>query len=570
MIASWQYVLDSLSREAANPSIQQDVVELLGLVDQTDRQAFLPLDANEVTEVDLARRLIGYRKLVDKIAVRLEESGVVKLKSGDPYWGPYRAGWMRYRTMRVRDEFDMRLGIQVKAWRDLGITPLWWMLRDAVGNWQRIKAGMDEVRSYRGRLHIPIPLPSDADEARMIDAAVDRMLDAADRLVTASRGVTSGGPSRPPARQSLLGHVVPAIQPPEPAATRALHYVLEAAPDVASAFVERLVGGGFEIGRIVSEWKRSAVQPDLTVFDVHGEARLFIENKFEASLTSNQPVEYLKRLPRDTQSMLAFIAPEDRAEGLWAELRERCQRAGYALVEESSTKHFRRMRVAKRRLLLLTRWRWVLLTSWRWALDTLQQAAVAGGHDAIERDIVQLRGLTERTTSSSFSTVGRDERADASPDAQHVGRLDATEEGSGASPITDWRVARRMSSYTSLIDGVTDRLVKEGVGDTKGLNRSGWGRHLRVRAKFGLWLGVDLHTWRDRGITPIWSSFSGSGFGGRVQQAKELFPDAHEENGRLYVPVRLRTGVERDRVIDHAFRQMLGTADTLLGAFPEE
>ena len=172
----------------------------LGLVDQTDRQAFLPLDANEVTEVDLARRLIGYRKLVDKIAARLEESGVVKLESGDPYWGPYRAGWMRYRTMRVRDGFDMRLGIQVKAWRDLGITPLWWMLRGAVGNWQRIKAGMDEVRSYRGRLHIPIPLPSDAEEARMIDAAVDRMRDAADRLVTASRGVTSRGPSRPPAR----------------------------------------------------------------------------------------------------------------------------------------------------------------------------------------------------------------------------------------------------------------------------------------------------------------------------------------------------------------------------------
>lgn len=63
---------------------------------------------------------------------------------------------------------------------------------------------------------------------------------------------------------------------------------------------------------------------------------------------------------------------------------------------------------------------------------------------------------------------------------------------------------------------------------------------------------------------------SGSGFGGRAQQAKELFPDAHEENGRLYVPVRLQTGVERDRVIDHAFRQILGTADTLLEAFPEE
>ncbi len=569
MIASWQYVLDSLT-ETADPSIQQDVVELLGLVDQTDRQAFLPLDANEVTEVGLARRLIGYRKLVDEIATRLEESGVAKLESGNPYFGSYRDGWMRYRTMRVRDEFDMRLGIQVKAWRDLGITPLWWMLRGTVGHWQRIKTGLDEVRSYRGQLHIPIPLSSDAEEGRMIDAAVDRIGEVAHRLVTSSRGMTSCGPSRPPTRQSLLGHVLPSIQPPEPAATRALHYVLEAAPDIASAFVERLMGGGFEIGPIVSEWKFGGIQPDLTVFDVHREARLFIENKFEASLTKNQPVEYLKRLPRDGQSMLAFIAPEDRAEGLWAELKKRCGDAGYTVAEESSTKHFRRMRVAKRRLLLLTSWRWVLLTSWGWALDTLQQAAAAGGHDAVERNIFQLRGLTERTTSSSVSAADRDEPPDAPSDARHVGRLDATEEHSGASPFTDWRVARRVANYTSLIDGITDRLVNEGVGDTKGLNRSGWGRFLRVRTKFGLWLGVDLHTWRDRGITPIWSSFSGSGFGGRMQQTRKLFPDAFEENGRLYVPVRLQTGVERDRVIDHAFKQIVHTADTLLEAFPEE
>ena len=570
MIASWQYVLDSLRRAAADPSIQQDVVELLGLVEQTDRQAFLPLDANEVTEVELARRLVGYRKLVDKIAARLEESGVAKLESGDPYFGSYRDGWMRYRTMRVRDEFDMRLGIHVKAWRDLGITPLWWTLRGTVGHWQRIKAGLDDVRSYRGQLHIPIPLSSDAEEGRVIDTAVDRIREAANRLVTSSRGVTSRGPSRPPTRQSLLGHVVPSIQPPEPAATRALHYVLEAAPDVASAFVERLMDGGFEIGPIVSEWKFGRVQPDLTVFDVRREARLFIENKFEASLTKNQPVEYLKRLPRDGQSMLAFIAPEDRAQSLWAELKKRCGDAGYTLAEESSTKHFRRMRVAKRRLLLLTSWRWVLLTSWGWTLDTLQQAAAMGGYDAVERDIVQLRGLTERTTSSAFSSAGSDERADAPPDAPHVGRLDVAEEASSASPGTDWRIARRISNYTGLIDGITDRLVKEGVADTQGLNRSGWGRFLRLRAKFGLWLGVDLHTWCDRGITPIWCSFSGSVFGGRVQHAKELFPDAHEEYGRLYVPVRLQTGVYRDRVIDDGFRQILGTADTLLEAFPDE
>lgn len=65
---------------------------------------------------------------------------------------------------------------------------------------------------------------------------------------------------------------------------------------------------------------------------------------------------------------------------------------------------------------------WVLLTNWRWVLDTLQQAAAAEGHDAIERDIVQLRGLTEPTTSSPPRSEGHDERPDVSSDARHVGR----------------------------------------------------------------------------------------------------------------------------------------------------
>ena len=570
MIASWQCVLDALRRQATSPAIEQDIDELLGLVDQTDRRAFTPLEPGEVTDVDLARRLIEYRKLVNRIAERLEENGVVELVPRDPYWGSYRAGWMRYRSMRMHDEFDMRLGIQVKAWRDLGITPLWCVLRGVVGHWQRIKAGLDDARSYRGRLHIPIRLPSHGDEARTIDDAVDQMRHVADRLVTARHGATSSGPSRSPTRRSLLGQVIPSIQPPEPAATRALLYVLEAAPDVASAFIERLMGGGFEIGRIASEWKFGPVRPDLTVFDAHpkAKARLFIENKFDAWLTPRQPVDYLKQLPRDGQSMLAFIAPEERAESLWAELKEKCQRAGYALADESSTRHFRRMRVAKH-VQAPRVWRWVLLTSWRWVLDTLQRAAAADGHDAIVRDIVQLRGLTERTNSNSLPSAGLDERADVSPDARRVGRPDASEEASGASPGADWRVARRMSNYTGLIDGITDRLVNEGVADTKRLNRSGWGRYLRLRKRFGLWLGVDLHRWHDRGITPVWSSFSDSGFKGRLRQAKELFPDGHEDKDRLYIPVRLQTGVLRDSVIDDACKQILRIADKLLEAFPE-
>lgn len=95
-----------------------------------------------------------------------------------------------------------------------------------------------------------------------------------------------------------------------------------------------------------------------------------------------------------------------------------------------------------------------------------------------------------------------------------------------------------------------------------------------MRAKFGLWLGVDLTAWRDWGITPIWSEHDTnvpfSGVQGKILQAEKLFGDAQETGGQLYIPIRLTIGAERDRVIDDAVRQVRSIADMFLKAFPDE
>ncbi len=341
-------------------------------------------------------------------------------------------------------------------------------------------------------------------------------------------------------RQSLLGHLVPLIRQAEPAATQALHYILEAAPEAASAFVELLVGRRFEIGRIASEWQfENGVRPDIAIYDVHGEVRLFVENKFWASLTDQQPVAYLKALPAKGRSVLAFIAPEDRAGSLWAELKDRCERANLDLADEIRSTDFRRIRVGKCAL---------FLTSWRRVLDALESAAVAGGHGAVAQDVVQLRGLTEQMNSDIFPPLGGAE-------------------------ATDVRVARRMLNYAALIDDISDRLIADGVADTKGLTRSGWGRFLRLHGRFGLCLGVDIGAWSGWGITPIWSehntSSSFSGIEGQIQQVEKLFDGAREHGDRLYIPIRLKIGVERARVVDDAVRQMCRIADELAEASPD-
>ena len=127
LLMSWKHIIDALRRAAQDPAVEQDVAQLRGLTERMEKETFLPLDVGEVTDVGLARRIIGYRRLVDKITDKVVERGVASLNKR---WSPgaYRTGRMVNRSMLVRGKFDMRFGIELKAWRDWGITPFWWVL----------------------------------------------------------------------------------------------------------------------------------------------------------------------------------------------------------------------------------------------------------------------------------------------------------------------------------------------------------------------------------------------------------------------------------------------------------
>ena len=302
LVASWAYVLETLQRVAENPAVEQDIVQLRGLAKRMETAAFLPLEEDEAAGATLARRLLCYRDLVHKIARRLEKDGLATaVKYSQPSFRKRRdEGW----AMRVHGKFDLRFGIELGAWRDSGITPLWSVLTGSgsfstLGNWLRIKQRFDGVRSYGDLLYIPVRLKTGVDEANVIDDAVDRMRGIADVLLDVSQNRPPSRPA-PTARRSVLAEVIPRVMQREPAATQALHYILDASSDLARTFVDLLEGGRFEIGVIGSEWfypkggKR--VKPDLSVHDTGETCRMFVENKFDAELTSMQPVDYLDAL----------------------------------------------------------------------------------------------------------------------------------------------------------------------------------------------------------------------------------------------------------------------------------
>ena len=198
--------------------------------------------------------------------------------------------------------------------------------------------------------------------------------------------------------------------------------------------------------------------------------------------------------------------------------------------------------------------RTLLITRWKHVLEVLLDAAHTGGHDAVRRDVLQLQGLTSLMDSEAFLPL-------------HAGE------------VTDQRLARRLINYSGLVEDITSRLVADGIANTTGLRPThGYyssGRYLQVHARFGLWLGIDLKAWADSGLTPLWWIIGAHGFSGVGNDLRDLarrFEGARlDEHGNLRaIPIRLATGVERDRVVEHAAEQVRRIADTLLEAFPEE
>ena len=346
---------------------------------------------------------------------------------------------------------------------------------------------------------------------------------------------------------SVLTHVVlnNSSLRAEPIATQSLAHILNAHPDIARAFVGllSLVNIEFEPVHIEAEIEHEGNQPDLTIKDDHGEVRVLVENKFWAGFTEAQPVAYLGHLSEDDSGGLLFIVPEQRVLTVWNELKLRCREANLECENGKDNGPIIWSSVDCNKSMLITNWSHVL--------NVLLTAAHFGGHGRVCNDILQLQDLANRMDLESFLPIRSEE-------------------------LTDQETAHRLINYSALIEDITQKLKDSGLADTNKLMPThGWyshGRYLRVHNKFGLWLGVDFQVWRKTGITPLWWRIDDgefSGVAGRFHLVKEVFDneDYYETTGNLYFPIRLKTGVERNRVIQDAAAQMTRMADMLLNNF---
>ena len=104
-VTSWKHVLERLDEAATDPALRQDIAQLRGLTDRMNFDAFLPLRDEEVTDLNVARRLINYTRLIDEIVGRLTTDGIPDAKKLGRSCGYDFAG----RFLQVHSRFQLWL-----------------------------------------------------------------------------------------------------------------------------------------------------------------------------------------------------------------------------------------------------------------------------------------------------------------------------------------------------------------------------------------------------------------------------------------------------------------------------
>jgi hypothetical protein len=334
----------------------------------------------------------------------------------------------------------------------------------------------------------------------------------------------------------LFGHLASRFSTyPENLATEALAFIVGRSPAMREA-VRRLVART-GIGLPPLERFRSQAGdgqgniPDLIGLDAMGAERLFIENKFCAGLTENQPAGYLERLPAEGGAILVFVVPSKRLPIVWAELARSAMSRAVQLPDPEQL-------ASDLRFARLTSSTALAATTWGAVLDSIEAAARASGETSAAADIAQLRSLCDVMDNEAFLPVRMEE-------------------------LTNLEVPRRLIGLADLIPDLTEQAVMLGIADRTGLRetpgRYSSGRFLKI-GPAGAWLGIDHKKWSRYGITPLWIFFSNSEWGRARFVLKALKawtpPSLFEEDGCPLIPLTVVPSVTRDRVLEDLLDQL--------------
>ena len=325
----------------------------------------------------------------------------------------------------------------------------------------------------------------------------------------------------------------------EDVATDALAFVLQSSEAARDGMIKLLRGIAPQLPELHfrTQQTKGSIRPDMWGYDPHGEARVFVENKFWAGLTDNQPVPYLHELAaRPVPTVLLMVGPEAREESLRRELIRRLADDSMAVTSLDNTA------VSVSYAFEVGADRFLALTSWPRLLAALSLAV--GDDPATRSDLAQLSSLCESADHDAFLPLAPE-------------------------TISDQRIPALISQLSTVVQAAVDLGVSEKLLTTRGLKpQASWeriGRYVGYTSDhhIGIWFGTHFVLWKEYGITPLWVIFSTGSFS-RGEQARPFLEAWAAREGVLTamlgndfaVGIDVARNEDKDRVVRRIVDQL--------------
>jgi len=277
---------------------------------------------------------------------------------------------------------------------------------------------------------------------------------------------------------SLLGQFFTSIKgSQEDIASKSMAYILEKSNSAKNAVSNLIMNKtNLEINNIkylTQNIGNNRERPDLSGIDNQGIEKIIIEAKFWASLTHNQPVEYLRRLKEN--SVLIFICPKLRELSLFDELETK--------LNESKMEYKK-----NNNLIIVENNKYVFIVDWMYILGIIKQSLLENNENNYASDVDQIIGFCEIVDNNTFLPIQDNELSPS--------------------------IAKRINSYYDLIDKIYDKLVIEINArikldeDSKGTLKStgqrfGYSKYFYIE-NYCIILELHFKLWQNIADTPFW------------------------------------------------------------------
>ena len=347
----------------------------------------------------------------------------------------------------------------------------------------------------------------------------------------------------------LLSHIARTVPQTENLATDALTFVLSKSVTARRALMAFLTHPAFTIPGDLTFGNQardgSDTIPDVAGRDADGQERVFIEAKFWAGLTGNQPTAYLNRFTADTDCLLIFLVPEARQVTLWPKLVRLCQEAGMASETVS---------------MIGTHWdcaktgdhRFIGIMSWRRLLTFVSSELRKAGESDTADDLAQLGDLCDQMDQDAFLPLKSEELAP--------------------------EIGRRVFQYCDLVDNTMQMLVHDGIAEKGTLKtrvgKGAYGQYITLKG-CGCCLSFDSHLWSRVYETPLWLQVNDESWKSSPQIKKALNSlfaatpvAAYQFDGRFWIPLHLLLKAERQDIVRDLANQVASVAALLPDRVP--